>query len=270
MGRAASCQPIAARFSGPSESDGGERRQTCPHSHARDTPVLGRLQTARVAYPALRRLRAQPILPADILHELLQRSRRMGQGVGTRDGPLVHDRAPPSFPPTRRDWSVEQKGFEPSTPKLRRCFRCPTPKLPDGCVSRETLARNSRSVEHEIGKPQGRRRPKAIGPPRVWPLPLRCCGTRARLSRLSAWHDHSAASRRAHGAAYATYIGCWRNHARVAQGQRSIARFEDAKTGSTRSFCSRCGTPLLYERQRSLHMVNIPRALFTGRTGRGF
>ena len=83
-----------------------------------------------------------------------------------------------------------------------------------------------------------------------------------------AWHDHSAASRRAHGAAYATYIGCWRKHARVAKGQRSIARFEDAKTESTRSFCSRCGTPLLYERKRSLHMVNIPRALFTGRTGR--
>jgi hypothetical protein len=35
-----------------------------------------------------------------------------------------------------------------------------------------------------------------------------------------------------------------------------------------RSFCSRCGTPLLYERKRSPHMVNIPRALFTGRTGR--
>src|ERR1700722_1050201 len=83
-----------------------------------------------------------------------------------------------------------------------------------------------------------------------------------------AWHDHSAASRDAHGAAYATYIGCWRKHARVAKGQRSIARFEDAKTESTRSFCSRCGTPLLYERKRSLHIVNIPRALFTGRTGR--
>ena len=83
-----------------------------------------------------------------------------------------------------------------------------------------------------------------------------------------AWHDHSAASRHAHGAAYATYIGCWRKHARVTKGQRSVARFEDAKTESTRSFCSRCGTPLLYERKRSLHMVNIPRALFTGRTGR--
>jgi hypothetical protein len=83
-----------------------------------------------------------------------------------------------------------------------------------------------------------------------------------------AWHDHSEASRLAHGAAYATYIGCWRKRVRVAKGQRSIARFEDAKTGSTRSFCSRCGTPLFYERKRWPHMVNIPRALFTGRTGR--
>jgi hypothetical protein len=80
--------------------------------------------------------------------------------------------------------------------------------------------------------------------------------------------DHSAASRRAHGAAYATYIGCWRKHARVTKGRRSVARFEDATTESTRSFCSRCGTALLYERKRSPHMVNIPRALFTGRTGR--
>jgi hypothetical protein len=81
-----------------------------------------------------------------------------------------------------------------------------------------------------------------------------------------AWHDHSAASRHARGAAYATYIGCWRKHARVTKGQKSIARFEDAKTESTRRFCSRCGTPLLYERKHSLHMVNIPRALFAGRT----
>jgi hypothetical protein len=83
-----------------------------------------------------------------------------------------------------------------------------------------------------------------------------------------AWHDHSAASRRAHGAAYATYIGCWRKHARIAKGRRSIARFEDSEIESTRSFCSRCGTPLLYERKHSPHMLNIPRALFTGHTGR--
>lgn len=83
-----------------------------------------------------------------------------------------------------------------------------------------------------------------------------------------AWHDHSAASRRAHGAAYATYIGCWRKHARIVKGRRSITRYEDIGTESIRSFCARCGSPLLFERKRSRHMVNIPRALFAGRTGR--
>jgi hypothetical protein len=88
------------------------------------------------------------------------------------------------------------------------------------------------------------------------------------LPAFWAWHDHSAASRRAHGAAYATYIGCWRKRVRVAKGRRSIAQFEDVETESIRSFCSRCGTPLIYERKRSPHMINLPRALFSGRTGR--
>ena len=82
-----------------------------------------------------------------------------------------------------------------------------------------------------------------------------------------AWHDHSSASRRAHGAAYATYVGCWRKHFRVTEGRENITRFED-KAGAARSFCARCGTPLIYERKRAPHMVNIPRALFASRTGR--
>ncbi len=83
-----------------------------------------------------------------------------------------------------------------------------------------------------------------------------------------AWHDHSAASRRAHGAAHATYVGSWRKRFRITKGESAITRYEDAKTGTARSFCARCGTPLIYERPRSPHMVNLPRALFTGRTGR--
>src|ERR1700740_305206 len=83
-----------------------------------------------------------------------------------------------------------------------------------------------------------------------------------------AWHDHSAASRRAHGAAYATYVGTWRKRLRVTGGEAGISRFEDAAAKTIRSFCKRCGTPLMYERARSPHMVNIPRALFSGRTGR--
>src|SRR5437763_12986387 len=77
-----------------------------------------------------------------------------------------------------------------------------------------------------------------------------------------AWHDHSARSRHAQGCAYATYVGNWRSRFRLLQGEDSISRFEDAAAGTTRSFCSRCGTPLFYERARSPKMVNIPRALF--------
>ncbi len=83
-----------------------------------------------------------------------------------------------------------------------------------------------------------------------------------------AWHDHSAASRHAQGAAYVTYVGSYRSRFRILEGSESIGRFEDAEARTARSFCIRCGTPLLYERARSPTMVNIPRALFATRTGR--
>jgi hypothetical protein len=83
-----------------------------------------------------------------------------------------------------------------------------------------------------------------------------------------AWHDHSKASRRAQGCAYATYVGCWKSRVRVLKGARGITRFEEAETRAVRSFCAKCGTPLFYERARSPKMVNIPRALFDARTGR--
>jgi hypothetical protein len=83
-----------------------------------------------------------------------------------------------------------------------------------------------------------------------------------------AWHDHSRASRIAHGAAYATYVGTWRKCFRVTAGADEITRYEDKENGSTRSFCRRCGAPLLYERSGPRRMINIPRALFESRTGR--
>jgi len=82
-----------------------------------------------------------------------------------------------------------------------------------------------------------------------------------------AWHDHSAATRRAHGAAYATYVGSWRSRFRFLRGEDCVTRYTDQK-GHTRSFCARCGTPVLYERANSPNNVNIPRALFTSGTGR--
>lgn len=83
-----------------------------------------------------------------------------------------------------------------------------------------------------------------------------------------AWHDHSRSTRRAHGAAYATYVGCWKSRVRVTKGAKQLTRFTDAASGDVRAFCARCGTPVLYAPGRSPRMVNIPRALFDGRTGR--
>ena len=65
-----------------------------------------------------------------------------------------------------------------------------------------------------------------------------------------AWHDHSSATRHAHGAAYATYVGAWKSRVRVLIGEAKLARFENVGTGTSRKFC------------------NMPRALFSGRTGR--
>ncbi|RYG36192.1 MAG: GFA family protein [Burkholderiales bacterium] len=83
-----------------------------------------------------------------------------------------------------------------------------------------------------------------------------------------AWHDHSAPSRRAHGAAYASYVGCWKSKVRITKGEGEVTRFADIERKQVRHFCSRCGTPLMFERGHSPRMINLPRSLFTGRTGR--
>lgn len=83
-----------------------------------------------------------------------------------------------------------------------------------------------------------------------------------------AWHDHTAPSRRAHGAAYATYVGCWKSKLRVTKGEEKISTYEDTERRQVRSFCSICGSPVMFARGRTPKMINIPRALFAGRTGR--
>jgi len=83
-----------------------------------------------------------------------------------------------------------------------------------------------------------------------------------------AWHDHSPATRRAHGAACATYVGSWKSRFRVTRGADQITRFEDPSTRTARNFCGRCGAPIFYVRAHSPQMVNVPRALFDSGVGR--
>ena len=81
-----------------------------------------------------------------------------------------------------------------------------------------------------------------------------------------AWHDHSPATRRAHGAAYATYVGSWASRFRFIRGEDNLTRFDDKDRRGVRSFCMTCGSPVLF--QRNTQHVNIPRALFTSGVGR--
>ena len=83
-----------------------------------------------------------------------------------------------------------------------------------------------------------------------------------------AWHDHSQKSRHAQGCAYASYVGSYKSRFRILEGEDQLTRYEDETHGTARSFCARCGTPMLYERASSKTMINIPRAVFTERTGR--
>ena len=97
-----------------------------------------------------------------------------------------------------------------------------------------------------------------------------CGGVRFEIDvpAVWAWHDHGASSRHAQGCAYATYVGSWKSRFRMLEGAALVSRYEDAGTGAARSFCSRCGTPLFYERPSAPKMLNIPRAMFETRTGR--
>jgi hypothetical protein len=48
-----------------------------------------------------------------------------------------------------------------------------------------------------------------------------------------AWHGHSSATRHAHGAAYATYVGAWKSRVRVRKGEAKLTRFEDMEAGTS-------------------------------------
>lgn len=89
-----------------------------------------------------------------------------------------------------------------------------------------------------------------------------------RVPAFWAWHDHSPATRKAHGAGYVTYAGVWRSRLRLIAGEDTLRRYCDPESFEVRTFCEICGTPIFYERQPDRSMVNVPRALFEQRVGR--
>jgi hypothetical protein len=89
-----------------------------------------------------------------------------------------------------------------------------------------------------------------------------------RIPAFWAWHDPSPATRKAHGAGYATYAGVWRKRMRLIEGEDALRRYCDPESFEIRTFCEICGTPIFYERRHGAAMVNVPLALFEQGLGR--
>jgi len=83
-----------------------------------------------------------------------------------------------------------------------------------------------------------------------------------------AYHDHSVSTRRFSGNATTTYVGSWRKRFRLIRGEAQLSAYRDEEKGITRRFCIECGTTVVYERDASPHMINIPRGLFSDAVGR--
>ena len=59
-------------------------------------------------------------------------------------------------------------------------------------------------------------------------------------------HCHCGMCRKAHGAAFATFVETSRSGFRIVSGEDSIVRYESSQ-GSKRPFCRHCGSTLLFE-----------------------
>ncbi len=80
-------------------------------------------------------------------------------------------------------------------------------------------------------------------------------------------HCHCSNCRRAHGAAFVTWVGFPREQVKTISGVDILHRYH-TDTGATRSFCSRCGSTLFFESPRWAGEVHVARANIKGEIDR--
>jgi hypothetical protein len=83
----------------------------------------------------------------------------------------------------------------------------------------------------------------------------------ARFPSRFASHCHCASCRRAHGAAFVTWIGFKTPQVTVTEGAGDLAAHESSP-GTRRSFCRHCGTKLFFESSRWAGETHITLAAF--------
>jgi hypothetical protein len=80
-------------------------------------------------------------------------------------------------------------------------------------------------------------------------------------------HCHCQNCRRAHGAAFVTWIGFKAEQVHITSGREYLTRYL-TETGATRSFCRTCGSTLFYEGPRWAGEVHIALANLHGDIGK--
>jgi hypothetical protein len=83
-------------------------------------------------------------------------------------------------------------------------------------------------------------------------LPVRFCA-----------NCHCSMCRRAHGAAFVTWVGAPADQFRLLEGRDALSNYESSGQAH-RSFCSRCGSPLFFESERWPGEVHVARASIPG------
>lgn len=92
-----------------------------------------------------------------------------------------------------------------------------------------------------------------------------CGAVRFTATLPSRWvaHCHCTFCRRAHGAAFVTWVGLDEAAVAIADPQGAL-RWNESSPGARRGFCGRCGSPLFFQGERWPGELHIARALFTG------
>ena len=91
-----------------------------------------------------------------------------------------------------------------------------------------------------------------------------CGAVRFEVELPSRWcaHCHCSMCRRAHGAGFVTWVGFDRARVRVTAGE-ALGRYRSSPP-ATRSFCTRCGSPLMFESERWADEIHVALAALDG------
>lgn len=92
-----------------------------------------------------------------------------------------------------------------------------------------------------------------------------CGAVRFDAELPSKWvaHCHCSLCRRAHGAAFVTWVGMDATRVQLDDAQQQL-RWYASTPGAERGFCSHCGSMMFFRSERWAGELHIARALFAG------